>query len=69
MILFLKSILILVAFTACAAQTSVAVEKSKWGYRDPNEIGPEKCPLLRCKISSVKVKVRKTVTVLCAEKN
>ena len=37
----LKSILILLAFTACVAQTSVAVEKSKWGYRDPNELGPE----------------------------
>jgi len=35
MIFFLKSILILAAFTACAAQ------KSKWGYRDPNELGPE----------------------------
>jgi len=41
MIFFLKSILILVALSACAAQTSVANEKSKWGYRDPNELGPE----------------------------
>jgi len=41
MIFFLKSILILVAFTVCAAQTSVANEKSKWGYRDPNELAPE----------------------------